>query len=192
MQYRRRLLKVGILAGAGATLYQWLVKGALTLDTGIGRTHLPLGPIETDIAADAETTFEVIAAPYLGKTPQAMEEKFHVLERGTDMVLAEHFTEVGNGMKATTMETVRFERPNRIYFRLVRGPVPEVTEIFDLEPSETGTAFTYTGTLGTDFWGLGEAWGRVVARKWEQAVRESVDGIKSEAERRAKTQQTSA
>jgi hypothetical protein len=38
------------------------------------------------------------------------------------MVLAAHFTPVKCGV-TTTLETVRFERPNRIDFRLVRGPV---------------------------------------------------------------------
>ena len=45
------------------------------------------------------------------------------------MILAAHFTEVLGGLKAKTVETVRFERPERISFRLVRGPVPHVIEV---------------------------------------------------------------
>jgi uncharacterized protein YndB with AHSA1/START domain len=141
--------------------------------------------MEVQIAAPPEAVFDVIAAPYLGKTPRAMAEKLRVIERSVDMVLAEHFTDVGKGRKAVTVETVRFERPSRVSFRLVRGPVPEVMETFDLRPSDGGTIFVYTGVLGTDFWGPGMRWGSVVAAKWEKAVRDSVDGIKVEAERLA-------
>jgi hypothetical protein len=38
------------------------------------------------------------------------------------MVLAAHFTPITFGV-ATTVETVRFERPERVDFRVVRGPV---------------------------------------------------------------------
>src|SRR5579864_7245696 len=171
------------LAGLGTVIYRLVVRGALTLDTGIGRRTRPLGPIHLDMAAPPETVFDIIAAPYLGKTPKAMEDKLHVLERGSDMVLAEHFTEVC--VTTTTVETVRFERPSRIYFRLVRGPVPYVTETFDLEPSDVGTAFTYTGEMGADFWALGEWWANKVAARWDAAVAASLSSIKAEAERLA-------
>jgi hypothetical protein len=51
------------------------------------------------------------------------------------MVLAEHFTSVGP-LVTTTLETVRFEPPELIHFRLVRGPLPYVVEKFRLR--ETG------------------------------------------------------
>ncbi len=168
-----------------AEVYTLVVRGALTLDTGIGRRVRPLGPIEAQIAANPESVFDVIAAPYLGKTPHAMEGKLRVLERGTDMVLAEHFTDVGRGPTAVTVETVRFERPHTITFRLVRGPVPHVTETFDLQPSDGGTTFTYAGEMGADFWALGEWWADKVAEKWERTVEASVASVKEEAERRA-------
>jgi hypothetical protein len=184
---RTPFLRVGptavIAVAAGA--YRALVRGALTLDFGVGRRSRPLGPITERIAAPPDTVFDVIAAPYLGTTPRAMQDKLRVVERGSDMVLAEHFTAVGNDMTATTVETVRFERPHRVHFRLVRGPVPAVVETFELESSDAGTDFTYTGTLETDFWSLGARWGDVVARRWEAAVHASVKSIKAEAERRA-------
>lgn len=40
-----------------------------------------------------------------------MRNKFDVFERGSDMVLANQFTPAG-GLTTTTMETVRFERPD--------------------------------------------------------------------------------
>jgi hypothetical protein len=161
-----------------------IVRGEMTLDTGVGRRERGLGPLVVDVAADRETVFDVIAAPYLGKTPRAMAQKLRVLERGTDMVLAEHYTKVGR-RTAVTVEWVRFERPARVRFGLVRGPVPAVTETFELTPEGGGTRFTYTGVMGTDLWGLGRIWGNVVGTKWEQTVEASMASIKLEAERRA-------
>ena len=82
----------------------------------------PLGLPPVHIAAPPETVFDVVAAPYLGKTPRAMRKKIEVLERGTDMVLAAHFTPLGGKLTATTVETVRFERPERVSFRSCGAP----------------------------------------------------------------------
>ncbi|MGH2886242.1 MAG: SRPBCC family protein, partial [Solirubrobacteraceae bacterium] len=116
-----------LLAAGAATLaaggYVLVVRGALTLDLGLGRRVRPLGPITRSIAAPREVVFDVIAGPYLGRTPRAMQAKLRVLERGSGMVLAAHFTSAGR-LTTTTVETVRFERPDRISFRVVRGPVP--------------------------------------------------------------------
>jgi hypothetical protein len=83
------------------------------------------------------------------------------------------------------VETVRFEPPHRISFRLVKGPVPHVLERYELRPSDTGTAFEYHGELGTDLWALGAAWGDMVAASWEQTVEHSLDSVRADAERRA-------
>lgn len=173
------------LAMAGAAVGGALVvRGALTLDLGLGRRVRPLGPIRMRIAAPPETVFDVVAAPYLGKTPRAMRSKLRVLERGSDMVLAAHYTKVG-GLTATTVETVRFQRPERISFRLLRGPVPHVVERYELRPTAEGTELEYKGELGTDLWRLGEWWAERVAPPWEHAVRRSLESIGSESERRA-------
>jgi hypothetical protein len=126
--------------------------------------------------------FDVIAGPYR-RTPRAMRDKLEVLEASDDMVLAAHHTPVGGGLVTTTVETVRFESPERISFRLVRGPVPHVVETFELADREGATELTYTGELGTDLWALGARWGEVVARSWEQAVAASLAGARDEAER---------
>jgi uncharacterized protein YndB with AHSA1/START domain len=172
------------LVAAGAGGYTLLVRGALTLDLGVGRRVRPLGPIERMIAAPPETVFDVIAAPYLRRTPRAMQDKLDVWERGSDMALAAHFTTTGR-VTTTTVETVRFERPHRISFRLVRGPVPHVAETYDLRTADVGTAFVYSGELGTDLWTLGSWWGDRVAAPWERAVAASIESIAAEAERRA-------
>ncbi len=177
----------GALAGSAAAAYVLTVRGSLTLDIGVGRSIRALGPLRVSIAAPPETVFDVIAAPYLGRTPRAMKSKLEVLERGNDLVLAAHYTPVLRGLVATTVETVHFERPNRISFRLVRGPVPHVLETFELRPDGDSTAFVYTGTLGTDLWAVGRLWGNRVARSWERAVERSVESIKAEAERRGAT-----
>jgi hypothetical protein len=183
----RPLIRLLPLFAGLAAGYRLLVRGALTLDLGIGRRIRPLGPISIQVAAPPQTVFDVIASPYLGKTPRSMEGKLRVLERGSDLVLAAHFTEVGRGLTATTVEAVRFERPERISFRLVRGPVPHVLETYELRAEDGATRFLYRGELGTDLWRLGEWWGERVARAWEQAVERSLEGIRSEAERRAQT-----
>jgi hypothetical protein len=101
------------------------------------------------------------------------------------MVLAAHYTPVWK-LRATTVETVRFERPGRIDFRLVRGPVPHVAESFEQRATEEGTELSWSGELGTDLWAIGRLWGRVVARRWDDAVRSTVEAVKTEAERRAR------
>lgn len=179
------LAAAATLAGVGAGLYGLIVRGDLTLDLGVGRTLQPLGPLGIRIDAPREVVFDVISAPYLGRTPRALERKLKVLDHSDDLVLAEHYTSVGPTV-ATTVETVRFERPAAVHFRLVRGPVPHVVERFELSERDGGTELHYEGELGTDLWALGSAWGRLVAAKWVETVQGSLDTIKAEAERRAR------
>src|SRR5919106_4694430 len=109
-----RAAVAGSLLAGGAAL---VARAGLTLDIGIGRRIRPLGPIALDIAAPPEVVFDVIAAPYLGRTPRALRGKLDVIERGADLVLAAHFTRVAPGLNVTTVETVRFERPRLVMFR---------------------------------------------------------------------------
>ncbi len=183
MGYVKGRLGLGAFGAVGVGLYTFLVRGSLTLDVGIGRRVRALGPFSCQIAASREVVFDVISAPYLHKTPRALESKLRVLQRSSTMVLAEHFTRVGP-VVTTTLETVRFEPPERVHFRLVRGPVPYVVEQFVLRETTDGTELAYSGELGTDFWWLGRAWGGLVAARWEAAVRQSLSAIKAEAERR--------
>lgn len=165
--------------------YRLLTSGALTLDLGVGRRSQELGPLLQTIRAPRDVVFDVIAAPYLGRTPQALASKLQVWERGSDMVLAAHFTPVKCGI-TTTLETVRFQRPGRIDFRLVRGPVPHLVESFLLTASESGTELRWHGELGTDLWAIGKWWGGRVAGAWRHAVQSSLHEITAEAERRAR------
>ncbi|MGW7363534.1 SRPBCC family protein [Streptomyces sp. NPDC054841] len=176
-------------AGAAAVIgggYAGLISGALPIDLGVGRRVRPLGPQTVDIAAPRDVVFDVIAQPYLGRATRAMREKVQVLERGSDMVLAAHSTPLGRGLTAVTVETVRFTRPARIDFRLVRGPVPHVVEAFTLTEQAAGTRLVYEGELGTDLWRAGAWWGEKVAAQWERTVASSLASVKEEAERRAR------
>lgn len=180
----RRILWLPAPLAAVAGGYVLLVRGALTLDLGVGRRVRPLGPMMRTIAAPPEVVFDVIAGPYLRRTPRAMHDKLRVWERSGDMVLAEHRTRTGR-LTTATLETVRFERPDRVTFRLVRGPVPHVAETYELREVPEGTAFVYAGELGTDLWRLGQWWADRVAIPWESAVAHSLDAIQTEAERLA-------
>lgn len=182
-----------ILGGAGlaslaAAGYLGLITGAVPIDVGIGRRLRPLGPLTITIGAPRETVFDVISQPYLGRTTRAMKEKVHVLHAGSDLVLAAHRTPVRNGLVATTVETVRFIRPERVEFRLVRGPVPHAVEEFVLTERDGGTVLTYRGELGTDFGPVGKWWADVVAPRWETVVAATFDAVKTEAERRSSRQ----
>jgi len=171
-------------AVAGALAYLGLITGRLHLDLGVGRRLRPLGPQTVDIAAPREVVFDVVAQPYLGRASRAQQEKIRVLERGEDLVLAAHYTPIGGGLVAQTVETVRFARPDRIDFQLVRGPVPHVQERFALTDHDGGTRLEYTGELGADGWGLGARWANLVAQRWEATVATSLATVKAEAERR--------
>jgi hypothetical protein len=173
------------LAVTAAVGYLGVVSGAISVDLGVGRRTRPLGPQVIEVAAPRDVVFDVIAQPYLGRQPRALADKIEVLERGYDLVLAAHRTPVRGRLVATTVETVRFTRPERVDFRLVRGPVPHVLERFVLTNTGHGTSLRYTGELGTDLWLLGQRWGDVVAQKWEQTVAASLEMVAAEAERRA-------
>ena len=185
MRTRHRKFRALGLVGAAGAMYVLAVRGALTLDLRVGRRLRPLGPIRMTIDAPPDVVFDVISSPYLGRTPRAMEGKVEVLERGSDMVLAAHRTPVHRRLTAVTVETVRFTRPERVDFFLVRGPVPEVVERFTLTAEGTDTVLAYDGHLGTDLWRIGALWGNAVAAPWERSVAGTFAAVKAEAERRS-------
>jgi hypothetical protein len=186
MRVSRFLTGAGLLVGAGGAGYVGLVTGRLSLDLDFGRRTRPLGPWVVEIAAPREVVYAAATAPYAERRPRAMAEKVQILERGEGMVLAAHRTPVGGGMVAVTVETVTFTPPERIGFRLVRGPVPYVAETFELEEIPSGTRLTYTGELGTDLGALGQRWGDLVARSWTATVERSLETIRVESERRSR------
>ena len=173
----------GLLGTAGAAFL--LSRGRLHLDVGWGRSVHPLGPIVLSIDAPRELVFEHLAAPYLGRIPSGLRRKLAIVEREGNLVVAEHRTPLPL-MDAITVEAVRFEPPARVSFRLLRGPVPQVTEEFLLEEAGAGTRFTYRGELGADLWLLGRWYGgRVVRPAWEAVVRRTLDETKAAVEEHA-------
>lgn len=184
------MIAAGASTAAGAAFL--MSRGRLSLDVGWGRSIHLLGPIAVSIAAPRDLVFDHIAGPYLGRTPAALREKLAVLERADDMVVAEHRTKLP-WMDAITVESVRFQRPERVSFRLLRGPVPYVVEEFVLKEQDDGTLFTYRGELGADLWLLGRFYGgRVVRPAWERVVRASIEDIKAATEQRAASSRPSS
>lgn len=176
-------LAAAVIVGTG-WLCGLIIRGALTIDLGIGRSHRPLGPLAVWIAAPRELVFEQISAPYLGRTPRGLREKIEILERSERMVVAAHRTKV-RGFVTVTVESVMFEPPERVGFRLLRGPVPHVVESFLLRDAEGGTELAYEGELGADLWFLGRLYGGQVAKVWVRTVAASMEQIKAAAEQRA-------
>jgi hypothetical protein len=181
---RRRPRRPGAVLTAATAVYR-LGCAIFGRKWGVGASRRALGPVRVRIDAPRAVAFDVIAEPYVGRTPHALERKLRVLERDQNTVLAEHYTQTGRVL-ATTLERVRFHRPERIEFELVRGPVPRVSERFELREVDGATELDYAGELGTDLWALGRRWGATVAERWEATVRTSLDAIKEEAERRAR------
>ena len=135
--------------------------------------------------APPDVVFDIVAGPYLGKTPHSLADKLQVVERGSDLVVADHYTPIlGGRFVVTTRETISFEPPHRIAFRLLSGPVAAVEEEYLLAGTDSGTEFTYRGTLASNLPFLGGWWARANARTWTAAVRASLDEVAAEAGRR--------
>lgn len=175
-------------AGVVAALLWWMTQGKLTLDLGWGRSWHQVGPMTAHIDAPRPLVFEQLASPYLGRTPRAARDHMQVWERGSDMVVARHLSKV-SFYTAETVEAVRFEAPERVAFRHMRGPVPHAVEEFVLrEAGDDGEAtdVEYRGELGIDFWWLGRLAGRwMVVPEWERQVGPHIDQLKETAEQRA-------
>jgi hypothetical protein len=155
-----------------------MARGRLTLDTGWGRTITPLRARTLHIAASREQVFDYLAAPYLGRTPAGMRGHLEVWERGKDLVVASHRSQLA-GYVAETVEAVRFERPSRISFRHLRGPVPHAVESFELCDEPDGTRLEYRGEVGLDWWFAGRWAARWwVVPTWDRVVTESLDASK--------------
>jgi hypothetical protein len=182
------IIVVLVVVAFAATLGLYLgsVTGMLVLDLQWRRRVRPLGPQHRNIAAPPDIVYSLLAQPYLGRATRALAGKVRVIERGQDLVLAAHRTAIRGHLVATTIETVKFTDGQRIDVRLLRGPVPHVTETFTITPTPTGCVLAYDGELGTDLGAVGAWWGRVVARRWEATVAATVDTIQAEAERRSR------
>jgi hypothetical protein len=172
------LVSAGIAAG-----FLLLAMGRLHLDLGFGRTIHELGPLAVRIDAPREVVFELISAPYLGRTPA--DSGIEVLARGNDLAVALHHTRV-HFYDARTVEAIDFEPPARIGFRHLTGPVPHALEEFRLGEAGGGTELRYSGELGIDYFVLGRIAARYwVIPQWERVVREHMEDVKRRGEQLA-------
>lgn len=179
-------IAVGVLTAFlvawGAALFLALAMGRMHLDLDVGRSFHQLGPITATIRAPRELVFEIIAAPYLGRSSTSQIE---VLVRSANLVVARHQTRV-HFYTAQTTETIDFTPPTRIGFRHLIGPVPYAVEQFELEETDAGTKLRYSGEIGIDFFILGRVAGRYWVRpQWEHVVAAHVEDVKARAEGRA-------
>ena len=183
-----KLLAAAVVGGVGS-LVGLMARGRLTLDTGWGRTITPLTPRAVHIAAGREEVFDYLAAPYLGRTPAPLRDHLQVWERGEDLVIAAHFSRLP-GYTAETVEAVRFERPTKISFRHLRGPVPHAAESFELFDEDEGTRLEYRGEVGLDFWLVGRWAARWwVVPAWDRIVGDSLHSTKAGVEELARRRQ---
>ena len=175
-------------AGVTAAGYVGLVTGACPVDLGIGRRVRPLGPQLVDMAAPREVVFDVIAEPYLGRAPRRWPTSsgcWNAAATWSWPPISPPRRAAGPGRPDGGDGPVH--PPERVDFRLVRGPVPHVVEAFVLteQAGGAGTRLAYDGEIGADLWLLGQRWCELVAGRWEQTVAASLAGVKAEAERRA-------
>jgi hypothetical protein len=174
---------VALLLCLSAGLFLLLAMGRIHLDLGWGRSIHELGPIEVAIRAPRHLVLELISAPYL--RPAAATPEIEVLARSGDLVVAAHYTKV-HFYTARTVETVEFDPPDRVSFKLLAGPVPHAVEHFILEERGGVTELRYGGELGIDFFFLGRLAGRYwVKAQWERAVRAHFDDLRERAEQLA-------
>jgi hypothetical protein len=178
------LILVSAIAGL-VRIYLLLVRGAITVVRPKHRSTKALGPIRVRVSAPRDVVFDTIAAPYLGRAPASLKDKLEVLDRWDDTVLAAHHTPTPRGI-STTVETVRFIRPERVEFRLLQGPVSHTTEHFHLREVEGGTEIEYAGELGVDLPLIASWYAKKVVPIWNRTVERSLEGVKASAEERAR------
>jgi hypothetical protein len=172
-----------LLLATAATTFLLLAMGRLHLDLNWGRSIHELGPIRIRIQAPRDLVYEIISAPYLGRTPSG--SGIEVLVRGDTLVVAAHQTKV-HFYTARTVEAVEFDPPARVGFRHLTGPVPHAVEEFVLVDVNGATELRYGGEIGIDFFILGRIAGRRWVRpQWERTVRAHLDDLKRRAELRA-------
>jgi len=141
----------------------------------------PLPRLSVSIHARRELVFQLIAA--VGQGPDAAHAR--VLERpAADRLIVEFTTRV-LGRTVKTLEEVGLHPPDRISYRLLRGPLPDVEEEFRLEPHEPGVVLSYSGTYQPNRGWLRALFDQmVVPPLYRRAVRQSMEQIKRAAEER--------
>jgi len=99
--------------------------------------------LELPINASPALVFQLIAA--VGQGHDAAHAR--VLERPSPERAIVEFTTTVFGRQVRTLEEVGFHAPDRITYRLIRGPLPAVDEEFLVQPSGDGSLLRYRGTI---------------------------------------------
>ncbi len=147
------------------------------------RTGLPLPTLGIAIEASPALVFQLVAA--VGQGRDATHAR--VLRRPSPEVAIVEFTTRVLGRQVRTLEEVRFYPPDRITYRLLRGPLPAVNEEFRVESRDGGTMLVYRGTFEAH-----PPWPRTVLDRllvpwlYRSAVWKSMLDIKRAAEERQK------
>lgn len=137
--------------------------------------------LELPINASPALVFQLIAA--VGQGPDAAHAR--VLERPSPERAIVEFTTTVFGREVRTLEEVGFHAPERITYRLIKGPLPAVDEEFLVQPNGDGSLLRYRGTFQPH-----RPWARtifdrlVVPRIYRKAVWSSMLQIKQAAEAR--------
>lgn len=143
--------------------------------------RFPLPSLDLFIASRPELAFQLVSA--VGQGPDAAHAR--VLERpASDLAIVEFTTSV-LGRTVRTVEEVRFIKPDRITYRLLRGPLPQVEEEFVFEPEGSGVRLRYRGHFRAHPGWLRTLIDRlIVPAVYRRAVRKSMEQIKAAAEAR--------
>jgi hypothetical protein len=143
--------------------------------------RLPMPVLELAINAAPALVFQLVAA--VGQGPDAAHAR--VLERPSAERAIVEFTTKVLGREVRTLEEVGFHAPDRITYRLIKGPLPAVDEEFAVQARGEGSLLRYHGTFVPH-----GPWPRavfdriVVPRIYRKAVWSSMMQIKEAAEAR--------
>lgn len=127
------------------------------------------------VAAPRELCFDVVATA--GRKLEDVSETEKIVEFKSDYL----------GRAVTTIERVVLERPDRISYEWLEGPLPEVRESISFREQPDGaTELIYDGWFAPGRGVVGWLVGRFkIKRIFDQLVREHLDQARELAERRA-------
>ncbi|MDQ6883931.1 MAG: SRPBCC family protein [Candidatus Dormibacteraeota bacterium] len=145
------------------------------------RGAVSLPSLALPIKAQPALVFQLIAA--VGQGPDAAHAR--VIERPSANRAIVEFTTRVAGRTVKTLEEVGFHTPDRITYRLLKGPLPAVDEEFRMEPDGDNTILRYRATFVPHAPWWRAAFDRaIVPWIYRKAVTSSMHQIKQAAEER--------
>ncbi len=137
------------------------------------------------IHAPRQLVFEMASAVG-GDLPGGPAHDSRLLEHDGNRQLVTYRVPVGR-WAFELLEEVRLTPPERIEYRVVRGPLSRVTETLEFVTRDpASTLVSYTGSVGDDRPVVGPMLARLVAvSAYDRFMRRSLAALKSAAERRA-------